>query len=52
MLLADRGKIFSVLQIARGVGVKAQGLSLTLGRMVKKHKAEKTADGYRAFSGG
>jgi hypothetical protein len=52
MLLSDRSKVFSVLQIAQTLGVKTHGLPLTLGRMVKKNKAERTGDGYRAFSSG
>jgi hypothetical protein len=51
ILQSDKNKIFSILQIARSLGIKTQGLSLTLGRMVKKNKAVKAQDGYRAASG-
>ena len=52
LLQADKVRSYSVAEIAAKLGVGAAGLQLTLGRMVKAHKAEKSADGkYRAFSG-
>jgi hypothetical protein len=48
LFLADRPKTFTIDGIAGALGIKAKGLPLTLGRMVKKGKAQKTEGGYSA----
>jgi len=51
LLLADKGKVFTVPEIATALGLNAKGLPLALGRLAKKKRAEKTEGGYRAFGG-
>jgi len=53
LLVSDKGKSFTLAEIAAALGIKTHGLALALGRMEKKDKATKTtAGGYRAFGGG
>ncbi len=51
ILRSDPSRVFTAQGIADALGVNAGAVSLALGRMAGKRKAEKAQAGYRAFSG-
>jgi hypothetical protein len=51
LLSSEKKTVFTSKEIAANLGIDARGLVLTLERMARKNNAEKTAGGYRSFSG-